>query len=466
MNELSKYWKLIRIDAAESGRGYKLQPIPPAQEFFEENFPEFVNRQAQAKDTVQVELMQLSQPIATASQASGNAELCLRCYVSHPILQACQKRARLFGSGNGFTYRDLLPFVLNDDGKPPKGTFVPFGVEILNSFSPEHQCSLARWADLRVRRNPELNRFLLECGLRFCSDWALLNRANSKELEGSDRHLVEVFHQVYRRDRPQQHRQGIRQKCFDPSDRQLQEMRLALRDRQIPIHSSHSLLSQLKRIAYALRQEEIWGQRGCPLTEPLEITDPHTGETSPREIPDQTSNNDPEAEEQSELRMFCYQQLLDCLDQGMREGISEHIRSLEQRPRYAHLTHQVKPALRLLYFESKSQGQIAVSLGMANQSQVSRILNPKDLLLNIRQRAIAALLHRILEKVRELAIVEFPISPHYLSNLMQQLDAFVDEQVFQAALAEINASRNRSMDSLYAQRLRQILDEQKMSPTA
>jgi hypothetical protein len=466
MSEPSKYWKLVRIDAAESGGGYKLQLIPSAQEFIEIQFPGFDNCKIKVQDSIQAELLNLSRADSDKEANSSNAELCLRCYVSHPILQACRKRARLFGPGNGFTYRDLLPFVLNDDGKPLRGAFVPFSVEILSSFSPEYQCGLPKWVDLRVKRNSELNRFLLECGLRFTSDWALLNRANPKELEGIDRHLVEVFHLVYRRDRPQQHRQGIRQKCFDPTDEQLQAMMRILRERQVLMHSPRSLMNQLKRIAYDLRREDIWGRRGFPLTEPLETTDPNTGETNLREIPDQTWNSDPEVAERSELQAFCYEQMLNCLDQGIRQGIRDRIQSLKQRPRYAHLAHQVKPALRLLYFENQSQGQIAAQLGMTNQSQVSRVLNPKDLLISIRQRTVEALLNHILEKVKDLKIAESPLPPDYLKNLIQQLDAFVDEQVFQSALAEINVSRNRSMDSLYAQHLRQILNEQEITPAA
>ncbi|HIK17854.1 MAG TPA: hypothetical protein IGS53_21560 [Leptolyngbyaceae cyanobacterium M33_DOE_097] len=103
---------------------------------------------------------------------------------------------------------------------------------------------------------------------------------------------------------------------------------------------------------------------------------------------------------------------------------------------------------------------------MSNQSQVSRILNPKDLLLGIRRRMLEVLIHRILDKVKALNIIEFPASPRYLENLMQQLEAFVDEQIFQAALAEINASRNRTMDSIYAQHLRHILKSQVVSPAA
>ncbi|UBF29802.1 hypothetical protein K9N68_36875 (plasmid) [Kovacikia minuta CCNUW1] len=465
MNESSKYWKLVRIDAAESGGGYKLEPIPPAQEFFAVQFPESISCKAVPQASVQRELLNLSRADSEPEADSLKAELCLRCYVSHPILQACRKRARLFGSGHGFTYRDLLPFVLNDDGKPLRGQFIPFSVEILNSFSAEYQSNLARWVDLRVRRNSELNQFLLECGLRISSDWAFLNRANPKEFTGIDRALLEVFHLVYRRDRPQQHQQGMRQKCADPTNAQLQAMIHALRERQVLMHSAHSLLSQLQQLAYRLRREDIWGARGFPLAEPLEMTDPDTGETSLKDIPVHADNSDPEVAERSELQAFCYEQLFDCLNQGIREGIDDRLRTLKQR-RYAQLAHQLKPALRLLYFENKSQGQIAEQLGMTNQSQVSRILNPRELMANIRQRTLETLLQRILDRVRELEIMDFPLSPDYLQNLMHQVGVFVDEQVFETALAEINSSRNRSMDSLYAHHLRQILNEQEMNSAA
>jgi predicted transcriptional regulator len=465
MSESSKYWNLVRIDAAAAGGGYKLQSIYPAQEFFAQQFLD-INSNVNSDDAIQLQLLHESGTDKATGGSSKTAELCLRCYVSHSILQACQRRARLFGPGNGFTYRDLLPFVLNDDGTLQSEPFTPFAVEILQSYQLQHRSSLAKWTDLRVRRNPELNQFLLECGLRFSSDWALLNRANPKDYESIDRHLVDVFHIVYRRDRPQQHRQGVRQKCSDPTDAQLDEMIRLLRQHQVFIHSSRSLLSQLKRIAQDLRQEDIWGRRGFPVAEPLETTDPDTGETSLKEIADHTYSSDPEVAERAELQTFCYEQLLNCLDRGIRDGIGDRVYSLKQRPRYAHLAHQVKPALRLLYFENKSQGQIAPLLGMTNQAQVSRILNPKELLFSIRQRTLEALLHRILDKVRELKVTEFPVSPDYLKNLMQQLDAFVDEQVFEAALAEINVSRNRSMDSLYAHHLRQILNELEVSPAA
>lgn len=463
MNELSRYWKLIKLDAAEAGRGYQIQALPPAQQFLEAYCSDFADR-TPPPDQVQNQLLQwLQAPTAEQTTHTGS-ELCLRCYVSHPILQSCLRRSRLFGPGYGFTYRDLLPFVLNDDGKPIQGHFVPFAIEILRSFCPQQSASLAGWVDLRVRRHPELNQFLLERGLHSSSDWALLNRANPHQMHGIDRVLVEVFHQVYRRDRPQHHQQG-RQRCSDPTELQLQEMYQRLREQQVSLPSAQSVLGQLKRIADRLRQAEIWGRRGSPVTEPLETIDPETGEARLREVPGRTDEPELEAEERSKLQQFCCDRLHHCLEQAIQQALCERIQHLQQRPRYAQFAHQVKPALQLLYVEGKSQAQIAAQLGMTNQSQVSRVLNPKELLTAIRQHTLERLLRDLLTKVQELNLVEFPVSPAYLNNLVQQLETFVDEQVFYAAVAELNATRNGPLNSAFADRLRLVLHEQS-SPVA
>ena len=461
MSQPSKYWKLVRIDAAGVGGGYKIQLISPAKEFFHQQFPDLVGQANISDECVQNRLMQLLRAeVAAIDASSSKAELCLRCCVSHPILQSCIKRARLFGAGNGFTHHDLLPFVLNDDGQLQQGSYTPFSIEILRSFQPERKCSLAGWVDVRVKRHPELNNFLLECGLRFSSDWALLNKANPKHTK-QQRDIIEVFHQIYRRDRPQQHRNGGSRRCLDPTEDQLQEMICCLRERSVPIYSSKDLTAQLKSVAEGLRQEAIWGQRGSPLTEPIEVPDPD-GEGNISRFPSITPSDSIEEAERLDLQEFCYEQLLGCLDQGIRRGIGDRITALKQSPRRAHLAQQVKPAFRLLYCEGKSQTQIATLLGMTNQSQVSRILNPKDFLIDVRRRTLEKLLHTILEKAKELGLVEVPVAPDYLSNLMQQLDVFVDAEVFQAAAAEISVSKNRSMNSLYAQQLRLVLNEQNL----
>lgn len=482
MIEASKYWKLVRLDAAGASGGYKIQPMPLAQQFFQAQFLEPGERSSLPQTAVQRSLLKASQikemttdrshlseiPHRAVAEAdsqsskqsdasSSQAELCLRCYVSYPILHTCIKQAQLFGAGNRFTYRDLLPFVLNDDGSIPLKRFIPFSVEILRSFNSERNSSLASWAELRVKRHAELNQFLLDCGLRFSSDWAVLNKANPKKLPSPDRDLVEAFHQVYRRQRSQSG-SVARGRCPDPTEDQLKEMMRFLQHRHLSFPSSRELIVQLRRVAGSLRQEAVWEQRGAPLAEPLEITDSETGETIAREVPDPTSPMDVvEQQERSRLQTFCAEQFLQCLDAGIRQAIDDRVIGLQKRPRYAPLAAQVIPALRLLYFEGKSQGQIASQLGMTNQSQVSRILDLKGLLVEVRRHLLEKLLHALLQKAQELGFAEAPIQPGYLNNLMQELDSFVDETVFRDAVVELTNSKNRTMDSLYAQRIRQIL---------
>jgi hypothetical protein len=476
MSEPSKYWNLIRIDAAEASGGYKIQPMPLAQQFFQAHFLESVRRSSLTDAPIQAALLQWSHTEAVTAKAIATthaakpdrpcpvgeastqlkALLCLRCYISHPILQACVKRARIFGAGNRFTYRDLLPFVLNDDGRFSL-TYTPFSVEILQSFQPKRS-SLAGWVDVRVKRHPELNQFLLECGLRISSDWAVLNKANLNTLGASDRSLVEAFHAVYRRQRSQNHNSN--QRCPDPTEAQLHEMIQYLQQSHLAISNPKEMLNQLKRVAAHLRHETIWGQRGAPLAESLDFTDPETGEVIVREIPDPVSPMDVvEEKERSHLQTFCADQLLRCLDEGIQQGIGDRIASLQKRSRYAHLASQVQPALRLLYFEGKSQAQIATCLGMTNQSQVSRVLDLKGLLIDIRRRTLEKLLNAILKEAQALGLIDIPAKPDYLNNLMQQLDQFVDEKVFRDAAAEISTSKNRTMTSFYAQRLRYTLEQ-------
>lgn len=482
MIEASKYWQLVRLDAAEASGGYKVQPVPLAQQFFQSQFVEPGERSSMPQAVIQLSLFKIAQmnpEIASRSQSPEiphpaaadatspqleqadpskpvQAELCLRCYVSHPILHTCVKQARLFGAGNRFTYRDLLPFVLDDDGSVPLNRFIPFSIEILRSFNADRKASLAGWTELRVKRHAELNQFLLDCGLRFSSDWAVLNKVNPKKLPSPDRDLVEAFHQVYRRQRSQQ--SGVRSRCPDPTEDQLREMMRFLHDRHLFFPTSRELIARLKQVASRLRQEAIWGQRGAPLAESLEITDPETGETIARDIPDPASPMDAlEQQERSHLQAFCREQFLQCLDAGIHQGIADRIASLQQRPRYADLAIQVIPALRLLYFEGKSQGQIAAQLGMTNQSQVSRILDLKGLLVEVRRHLLEKLLHALLQKAQELGLTEAPTQPNYLNNLLQELDRFVDDTVFRDAVVELTNSKNRAMNSLYAQRIREIL---------
>lgn len=456
MSEPSHYWMLIRLDAASDGEGYKGQPLPTAQTFFLSQVDSFaVPRRGNRVDTVDEDVQR--QLLSFTGADASEAELCLRCYVSHSILWSCVKRARLFGAGDRFTYRDLLPFVLNDDGQLPLRAYIPFSVELVRSFRLDQNCSLNGWVDLRVKRHPDVNRFLLECGLRLTSDWALLNKANPKFLESSEQEIVAAFHAVYRHDRLQARRkQGH---CPDPTDNQLALMVQHLNQRQIAFQTTRQLLSRLRQIADRLRQEEIWVRRGTPLAEPLEIADPTTGEVAMREFPDDRPRLTPEELEHLELQTFCRETLLTGLSDSIRRSIDDRIAALKRSSRRAHLADKFQPALRLLYFEARSQTEIAARLGMTDQYEVSRMLDLKSLLSDVRNRMQEKLLASLLDKAKYLGLVQDPIPPTYLSNLIHQVETTIDEAVFQEAATEIRASKNRAMNSLFAQQLRQLFDD-------
>ena len=92
-----------------------------------------------------------------------------------------------------------------------------------------------------------------------------------------------------------------------------------------------------------------------------------------------------------------------------------------------------------------SQRQIAEVLEMTNQTQVTRILQPKELLTQVRFLTVNTLLERILERAKEFGLIGVSQKPDYLSNLMEQVEVFVDDELFNQAMAELRSgARNRS----------------------
>lgn len=483
MVHLSRYWEIRIVDAGSAGTGCKTRTIPNVRDFFQQQFPELAQRQ-QLSDhqnrNIQVLLLSWFRPQLSAIDVWQRLQsgFCLRCYVSDYILKACIDLQRQFGAGNKFTYQELLPFVLNDDGKlqvilddrdqvliDDRGklqlsSYKIFAVEIIKRFNLTStvRLSLAKWAYYQTRQNSEIKDFLWQQGLRLLSDWALLNKARVKQLEWSrDRAILETFHTVYRRDRrlAAHNRSKI---CPDPTNGQMQEMLAILAAKNIRIDSSTELMKELKKLGQLVRQSDIRSSQSSAMEVPLEFADPESGNYITIDLPDSSSAPNLEEIEQEELQLFLDRQLLECLNRGIEQGISDRINDLRQRPRYAALAVKIKPGFRL-YCQGKSQTEIATFLGMTSQSQVSRVLEPKDLLSKVRFRTVEKLLEIILDKARELGLISIAPQPDYLDNLIHQIEAFVDEKVFHLAAAEIaSGQKNRPMDSLYAQQLRYYLD--------
>lgn len=473
MGASSRYWKIWRINPASEQVGYKLSLVPLAEDFCQKQLSRSQNGDVETA----LYAYFYNQKLEVDDKNRAVAGLCLRCYISDPILKACQKIDNLFGTEKHFTYQDLLPFVLNDDGESllvldkdgknqllldksgqaQTASFKFFSVRVLQTYKPDSQSrmSLENWAYLQTRQNPELKEFLSEFGFQHLSDWALLNRARPKQIERfsqRERHLVEVFHAVYRRDRQQQRSYQTR-RCPDPTNAQQQEMLAQLKQRNVIINDSMELIKELKLVVAQLRQYDIWSYR-----ESIEIQDPETGGYTLRSDLPYESLSELDVEQQ-ELVEFLYEQLQLVLLKAIQEEIQASLNRLEKSKKYALLAQKFIPGLKLYYGQGLALKEIAPKLGMSSWDQARRILNPGELLNKVRYVTVQRLLEKILKKAEEKGLTKIPPEPDYLKSISEQIEAFVDEEVFTEASEEIRVGKNRSMNSVYARQLLQYLEQ-------
>jgi hypothetical protein len=482
----SRYWNMWCISPAGDQLGYRNCVISAAQEFSQNQIS---SAQTEALHSTLVSKFQ-AQSADTTIKTRATAGLCLRCYVSGAILKACYTIDHLFGGEKSFTYRDLLPFVLNDDGKtqvildrdrktqlaiianqqPQATAYSFFSIEVLRTFKPgqsnkpgqskaQSSLSLDNWTFLRTKQNAELRQFLAEFGFQHLSDWALLNRARPSQLEQLseyDRQLVAVFHQVYRRDRRQS--KGSK-RCPDPSTTQLQEMLMMLQAHSVVFSTVSELMSSLKLIASQLRQYDIWSHRV-----PLEVHDSETGRDTIRSDLPSSDGDELDFEQQELLTVFQQQ-----LDLGLKAAIAQEVRdrvaALHRSKKYAPFAAQFIPGLRLYYEQGLSLKEIAPLLGMSSWDQARRILNPGDVLSKVRALTVQQVLDRLLEQAQQKGYAQTPPEPNYLRTLAEQVEAIADQDIFQAAVEEMRAGQGRSFHSVYAQQLRIHLNDMQREQT-
>ncbi|AKG24374.1 hypothetical protein [Calothrix sp. 336/3] len=473
-NTSSRYWKIWRINPATEKLGYEKISLAIAQGFIQN---QLLNIEDKDNSYTQDFLLSYFHGQKNNLDAINRAYsgLCLRCYISEPILKACKKIDSLFSGEKQFTYRDLLPFVLNDDGKKlmildrdgktqlivdDNGqtkvyTYRFFSITVLQTFNTDLQSrmSLENWTYLQTKQNPELKKFLSEFGFKNLSDWALLNRVGIKQVERlsiPEQHIIKAFHSVYRRDRQMQHHRGAK-RCPDPTHEQLQEMLTYLQKSQIAIPSPGDLMKELKHITLQLRQYDIWNSR-----ESLDIFDDETQTyQTRRDLP--VDSIDEEDIEQREFLQFLHQNLYLILSEAIQQEVTANIKKLQQSQKYAPFADKYIPGLQLYYCQAMSLKEITPELGMTSWDQARRILNPGELLTKVRTKTIEKMLEVILNKAVETGLIKMPPEASYIKNLSEQIADYADREVFQAAAEEIRAGKNRKMDSVYAEKLRNYM---------
>lgn len=468
-----RYWNIWRIDPAGESVGYTNFPLEIAEDF--------INSLLYEVDNSNIQRALLSCFKGENSDLNkinrARAGLCLRCYVSQTIVEECRRIDNLYSGEKQFDYRDLLGLVLNDDGKrliildedgrtqltvdqnsvTNESTYNLFSVQVLQSFNAnlESRMSLDNWVRLSIKQNHEIRTALSNFGLNHLSDWAILNRATNEQLARlslQERQIVEVYHAVYRRDRIEES-SSRKRRCPDPSSAQLQEMLVNLLSRQVSIDKPSLLLQELRRIALQLRRYDIWSYR-----ESLEIYDVQSGTLLPRRDLPSNSFNELDIEQQEILQLL-QERLNSALAEAIRIKVKAKLQKLQNSRRYAPFAPQYLQGLRLYYCEATSLREIAPILGMTSWNQAKRILDPGKLLSQVRAKTQESILRSILELAAARGFTSIPPKANYFKALADEVESYIDGEIFREANEEIKTGRNRRMNSAYAEAIRSYLQD-------
>jgi hypothetical protein len=488
MSAASRYWTLIRIDAAGKR---KIEPIESAKVFFLDSFGECIPTREVSDSLIQSQLLhwmkeaEATEQYTYAQPRVGNggscersnrrflAELCLMCFVSSQILRVCQQLEERFGIVHGFTCSDLLRCVLDEDNyktsrNKTHSSYQSLPQEILQSFNPQ-QSSLATWTTRLVKHHRELNDFLLEHGVYLVSDWAILNDTNSKQLQRifsqfhsltaheirQAQQLLEAYHAIYRAGRRRQLQQGNKGRCLPPTTEQLQQIAERLSTSTPERFHLEALMARLQDMASHLREYRIYVRSGSLPTESIDtpVTSRPSGDRYLlRDFIDERNTND----EQSEF-LDAYRQLfINCLDQAIAQVTEAQVAKLQRKD--SQKAEKFLTALQLFHCRGLSMGEIAPHIDLQAQYHVSRLLKLKSLRSDIQHQFLGLLRDRVTHEAKTYT------NPERLQALSKQIEEALDEQVTQVVneaateASTATGTKHRIPTSLFAQRLCRYLD--------
>jgi 2-oxo-4-hydroxy-4-carboxy--5-ureidoimidazoline (OHCU) decarboxylase len=437
MDELAKYWTLIRINPAG---GYRAEKLAIAQTYFAQNLNDLN------------EPRRIEQFLIQAYQSgSVEAELCLRCFISHCTIQECMSLVHQFGQYYQFNEFDVLTYVLDDDGSPIR-SYVPLSRKILESFNPAI-ATLNTWATRLVRQNQELNQFFKQQGLFLMSDWAILNNVQPKRLQkvlkerfywSADAiqtallHL-ESYHAVYLSDRLEAGNQG---RCKEPTAEQLKRMATYLNAKTNQTFGPNQVQKQLLAIAECVRQHRLNRHQ----TESIE--DQTTQGKAERQ---QLSNSSADELDQAmdEFLLRYRMQFIKCLSASIESVVENYAGRLQNQK-----AEQFRTALHLLYCKRITMTQIAEQLDLKRQDNVARLLKLKTLRTDIGLHMLQELKQDISEITQTFA------KPEQLAQFAETIDAALRDQI--DALLEKDAQQAKTpkayqRDNLFAEQLCALL---------
>ena len=373
----------------------------------------------------------------------------------------CVQLEMQFGELHGVRRSELLPLVLDDDGRvwseiPTATAYRSVARQILDTFDPD-RASLATWTIRLVKHHRELNAFLLECGVYLLSDWAILNDTLPTKLRrvlsGTQPltepeiqkalSVLDAYHEVYRRDRLTARQAGAKGQCPEPTEEQLQEM-----GQRLGIEPSSRVLRELRTIADRLRSYRIAVRTGKIKT----LSIHGKGDEDSREM-DLAAPNLEESESDRAADEFVRQYrhaFSEALENAIHSAITDRVQALKAPKNQNYLV-----AMKLFHQDGLSMTAIATHIGLAAQFQVTRLLKLKELRESVRHKMIALLKHYVKQQASEFVTLEQleSLDSKIELALLEQVDGMMAEDAAQA-----QSPKNYGKGSRFATVLCQQLD--------
>ena len=391
--------------------------------------------------------------IYRSESPNPQAEVCLRCVISHYLKNYCYKLAQQYGSSNNFTKEDLFPLVLDSIGSSLRNdNNNSITSKILETFDLEKNSSLSFWSNTVARSDREVKRFLLLHGIEQVTDWLILKQYNPRQLQRilSELYcysstkieqltkLLETYQEVYLATRNQKNRerqkQGLRKLTTPypiPNHQQLQQ----IAEQLLPIWklSRDEVLEELQNLAQLLREY----RKNPPLP--------------PTPLPEHPSSGDYKTNEILEAFSPLYDS---CFRQAVKLVIEDRIRFYKKKKKPKH--QQFIKALKLYYCQVVSMGDIAPQINLPNQCQVSRLLEQKEIRADVARKTVSCLIVEILKIIPE------QLSLEKQNELIKKIASILYEEInaeMEEAEKQDYVSRNRTMNSKLSQTICQYLDE-------
>ncbi|MBW4604362.1 MAG: hypothetical protein KME29_33535 [Calothrix sp. FI2-JRJ7] len=453
MGVATKYWKLVKINGAGE---VITKDITTAQIFFVRVFG--VSDDV-IDDDVQRQLLQLY------GNGVKGAELCLRCFISWIIVQVCQNLAIKFGTQHNLSCSDLLPYVLDDNENKSSlvNDYSPFSLQILQSYNSQRG-SLTTWVTMKVKQHPQLNKFLLECGLYLVSDWAILNDTRPTQLERilKDFHnctdieikqaqsLLLCYHQVYHSQHLQYIQTGGRL-CKAPTLEQLLDIGRRLQNKTGTIINSQTVLTQLQKLATQLREYRIYIRCRVLPTKSLNIQSCENSYSPTDNIAAPLRDDD--ENEQIEFLQYYEEQFPICLQRALAIVTEDKVQQLRRKKN--NTSEKFIIALELLHCQNMSMKDIALRLGMRAQDAVTRLLKLKNFRNDVKREMLAILKQSVTAKAN------IYIDTEQIQAIDEELNNILCTQintVIENAELELHNVKNSKNTSVFAEELCKYLD--------